>query len=467
MATKQDLELAKRLLAARVLDEDGMRSAFDFLSQLHEQGKTAPLEAVLYHLGLLPKHSLAVLRAPPVLQSQPFPDYELIEPLGEGGSSIVYREVYTPNGSDVAVKVFDPIQALRPDFLERFQREARILIELEHDNIVQGYELGFAGGLHFFSMDLVDGLTVLEIVDRRGHLENEEALSVALQAARALRYLHGSGYLHRDIKPGNIMLEESGRLQLIDLGLIQDMRGAGAGTEETTTVGTVEYLSPEQARGRDDLDQRSDIYSLGVSLYHMVVGEVPFQGDDEYEVMAKQVLAELDTQKVKTRRISPEVHFFIKKMTSKDRDMRFRSVEETIRTIEGYLPQGIVPVPFGEPPVAAPVAPPVAPPVAKPIAKPVAKPVAKPIAKPVAKPVAKPIAKPVAKPVANPAARPPAPPPVAKPAEPAPSEEAKPAPPAPTPRKKLAPAPKRRSRRARGRGADGDDGAGRRGRRRR
>ena len=152
--------------------------------------------------------------------------------------------------------------------------------------------------------------------------------------------------------------------------------------EAATTVGTVEYLSPEQARGRADLDPRSDIYSLGVTLYHMAVGDVPFHGETDYEVMAKQVLSALDTQKVKQRRISPEVHFFITKMTSKDRGDRYENVEEVIRSIEGYLPDGVVPIDFGAPPPVAPVAParsqaptvPTVPPAVPPTVAPVAEP---------------------------------------------------------------------------------------------
>lgn len=420
MASRQDLELAKRLLSARILSEDAMRGAYALLGQLAEQGKQASLEAVLYHQGLLPRGSLAVLRQPPPLEAQPFLNYRLESVLGEGGSGVVYLATYLPNGSPVAVKVLDAIQALRPDFLERFQHEARVLIELEHEHIVQGYEVGFEQGRHFVSMDYIDGMTVLDVIDRRGHLENEEALSITLQCARALEYLHDSGFLHRDIKPGNIMVDAEGHARMIDLGLIRAMPKDGVEVEEEDeqmTVGTVEYLSPEQARGRADLDPRSDIYSLGVSLYHMVVGEVPFQGENDYETMAKQVLSALDTQKVKTRRVAPEVHFMITKMTSKDRDMRFESVQEVLATIGGYVPAEPVPVDFGEAPVAQPIAPPASPvgrpPAVPPAAPPVAPPVAAPV-RPVAAPrspaepppVAKPVAAPVAKPVAAPVAKP-------------------------------------------------------------
>ncbi len=443
MASQADLALAKKLLAARVLPEESLREAFAQQAELARRGRSYPLERVLYARKDIPAGSLDFLGQPGPLEAQPFRDYELHYALGEGGSSVVYAGVYLPNGAPVALKVLDPVQALRADFLERFKHEAQMLISLDHPHVVAGYECGFEGGRHFFSMDLIEGMTILEIIDRRGFLENDEALSITYQAAMALEYLHQSQYLHRDIKPSNIMVDGDGNARLIDLGLVRVMHDReGPASEEAMTVGTVEYVSPEQARGRSDLDVRSDIYSLGLSLYHMAVGEVPFQGDTDYEVMAKQIMASLDTQKLKQRRIAPEIHFFITKMTSKDRESRFETVAEIVTTAEAYLPDGIVPIDFGPdpaPPVATPIqsAPPVAMPVARPIAAPVQPPAAKPVRPPAPPPIARPVAKPV-KPVA-PAAKPTIPPPPPPTPKPAPStsagqaaKEAAPAQPAPS-----------------------------------
>jgi serine/threonine protein kinase len=454
VASEADLQLAKKLLAARVLPEERLRKAFEQQAALRKQGRSFPLERILYALKDVPPGALDVLRMAPPLERQPFPNYRLDGILGEGGSSTVYSGVYLPNGAPVAVKALDPIQALRADFLGRFQQEARMLMQFEHENIVMGYECGFEGGLHFFSMDLVDGLTVLEVIERRGHLSNEEALSITWQTSSALAYLHDAGFLHRDIKPSNLMVEPSGRVRLIDLGLVRDLAAQPMEPgEEAMTVGTVEYLSPEQARGRSDLDPRSDIYSLGLSLYHMVVGEVPFAGESDYEVMAKQIMSSLDTQKLKQRRISPEVHFFITKMTSKDRESRFESVAEVTAAIGGYLPGGIVPVDLGAPPVVEPAALPVLKPVGPPpVVKPVGPP---PTAAPAKPPPPPPVAKPVtAKPVEPPPAKPKPPPkPKTKPDDTQDSEKAsedKPSAPVPPRRKKDGPpAPVRKRRRRR------------------
>ncbi len=368
MATDRDVDLARRLLRAGVLEEDEIRSAFALQARVREQGKRATLEQVLYAQKRLPKGSLAPLSQPSPMESQPFADYHLDDVAGTGGMGTVYRATYRPNGAPVALKVLDPVHALRDDYRDRFEREANLHCELDHENIVRGYELVREAGYQGYSMDWVEGATVLEIVERRGYLTNEEALSIVRQVASGLSYLHGMGMVHRDIKPGNIMVEESGWARLIDLGLVGKMGLSGEDVQEaTTTVGTVEYLSPEQARGRSDLDARADLYSLGIALYHMVVGEVPFKGDSDYEVMAKQILSRVDAQKIKLRRITPEIYFLIAKLAAKERDERLKDADEAIRIIEGYLPQGVVAVDLGPLPEATPL-------VVKPVAKPVPRP---------------------------------------------------------------------------------------------
>jgi hypothetical protein len=452
VATKHDLDLAKMLLTSRVLDEDGLRQAFELQGKWLHDGRIAALPEVLYALELLPQGALDALGGAGPESTQPFPGYRIDGIVGEGGMSTVYAATQALSGARVALKVMKPLMALRPDFAARFQEEAQLLMRLEHPGIVTAYEVGQASGYHYFAMELIGGSTVQEVVERRGHLTNPEALSITVQVAEALDYLHGQGLLHRDMKPGNVMVEPDGRARLIDLGLVGRMSTGGVDTaggaegaaSASHTVGTVEYLSPEQARGRSDLDARTDVYSLGVSLYHMVVGEVPFQGANDMEVMAKQIMASIDQEKVKTRRISPELHFFIAKMTAKERESRFGSMKDVLREIRGYLPQGLVAVDLGGParvipvgpahagagargvPVARPLGAPGAVPTLRPMAptvKPLAGPAAPPVLRPVvAPPVVRPVAAPpVVRPVAAPPVmRPVTPPPVVRPAAPPP-----------------------------------------------
>src|SRR5262245_13753532 len=216
MASRADLELAKRLLASSVVTQDHIREALEIQEDLLKKGRIVTLERVLVAKGRISKDAGAILAAPDPLAAQPFPSYRLERPVGEGGSSIVYAATYLPNHARVAVKVLNAAQGLRPDLVERFEEEARLLIRLEHENIVAGYELGYAAGLHFFSMDLVEGPTVLQMIERAGAIEPQTAVWVTLQAARALGYLHENGLLHRDIKPGNVMIDPTGRPSLID-----------------------------------------------------------------------------------------------------------------------------------------------------------------------------------------------------------------------------------------------------------
>jgi serine/threonine-protein kinase len=480
MASRADLELARRLLQGAVLTEAQIREALELQGELLQKGKVVSLERVLVAKGHLPKDVLEVLDAKDPLAEQPFPGYRVDRVLGEGGSSVVYGGVYLANRTPVAVKVLNAVGALKPEHRDRFYEEARLLIEIDHENVVAGYEVGYAHGHHYFTMDLVEGPTLLEMIERGGAIPNPTAISITMQIANAVGFLHSQGLLHRDIKPGNVMIDATGRARLIDLGLVRRMKAPAPGAapapaaEEATTVGTVEYISPEQARGRGDLDVRSDIYSLGVTLYHMVVGDVPFHGETNYEVMAKQILSALETQKVKTRRIAPEIHYFVTKMMSKEREHRYASAEEVVEELSRFLPPGGPPpivLPVAPPPAAKPVVPPARPPVrpatpvrpvpaarppaaapAKPVVPPVAKaappPPAKPIVPPVAKPApvapAKAVVPPVAvpppaKPVAPPAAAPPPPPaPVA-----APERAAAEPPPPPPPESPPAPAPPR------------------------
>jgi serine/threonine-protein kinase len=216
-----------------------------------------------------------------------------------------------------------------------FLREAKLLIGLRHANIVAGEKVGQFQGRLIFLMEYVPGRSLQDLLKEGRTFGEDESLYIVLQVARALQYLSQNGVVHRDVKPANVLITPKNEVKLIDLGFAQSIGDApSAPAAAETTVGTVAYISPEQARGESDLDVRADIYSLGATLYQLVVGELPFAGQDNQEVLAAQILASLSSEVLKSRRISPHMHYFIEKMMAKEREVRYQSPAELIADIE-------------------------------------------------------------------------------------------------------------------------------------
>lgn len=292
--------------------------------------------------------------AKPASPQEVIPGYKFMSKLGVGGTATVFL-AETPKGK-CAVKILHPKKAAEPKQRERFMREARLLTEFDHPNIVKGRDFGTHNALFFFAMEYIEGVTVQEMLDKSGAIEQTRALEIIVDVARGLDYVHAKGYVHKDIKPGNIMITRDGRVKLCDLGFANTMIKSNPETsvdrlaetdadlpaqpDEELTVGTVQFMSPEQAQGKRDLDVRSDIYSLGATLFYMVMGELPFKGETDVEQMAAHVMEELDSAGIKDKHISQHMHYFIERMMSKDRDLRYATpaalIEDITQQIEGF-----------------------------------------------------------------------------------------------------------------------------------
>ncbi len=272
--------------------------------------------------------------------NEPIPGIRISGKLGVGGTATVFLADDVRNRRKVALKIIHPSLARDPKALGRFQREAKLLVQFDHPNIVKGYSHGMMGPLAYFLMEHLDGESAQEVLEREKRFTEARALEIILEIARAIEYMQTQGIVHRDIKPGNIYIMKDGGVKVLDLGFAQPMGADAAAGEEETTSGTVQYMSPEQARGQRDLDVRADIYSLGATLYHMVMGELPFSGGDSLEVMAKQVMEALNSSEIKNRRISRHMNYFIERMMSKDKDLRYATPKELIdditEQIEGF-----------------------------------------------------------------------------------------------------------------------------------
>ena len=265
------------------------------------------------------------------------PGYESIGRIGKGAMGVVFKARQISVDRVVAIKVLRDDVARDREYIERFRREARVAAKLSHNNIVGVIDAGEADGRHYFVMEYVEGTTVQDELDKGKSYDEKTALEIALAVARALKHAHERGLIHRDIKPANILLTKDGDIKLADLGLAR-MATDGQGTAGVA-AGTPYYISPEQARGQADVDIRTDIYSLGATLYHMATGRVPYTGSTPQEVMRKHVSkkAQLIPPDHINPRLSGGLGEVVETMMAKDREVRYRGPDDLIVDLECLL----------------------------------------------------------------------------------------------------------------------------------
>ena len=213
--------------------------------------------------------------------------YEILEQLGGGGMAIIYKARDTFLNRMVTIKVLRPEYTSDEDFVKRFRREAQAIASLSHPNIVSIYDVGREADVHYLVMEYVEGDNLKNLIRQQGSIPPEQAVEIARQVSEALQHAHENNIVHRDVKPQNILITKGGRAKLTDFGIAREATTATL-TQTDTIVGSVHYLSPEQARG-ETAGPRSDIYSLGIVLYEMVTGKLPFQGDTPIGVALKHI----------------------------------------------------------------------------------------------------------------------------------------------------------------------------------
>ncbi len=329
---EDDMRFAARLVMDGYIDQELMQSVLKTQADLLEKGKEVTIPQICIKKGWLSKREALFLLKPENPPANLIPNYVIESCLGSGGMSQVYRAKSETLGKIVALKVLKPHLARSETALKRFKREAELLMTFEDANIVKGYALEEADGLFAFAMELVPGSELLELIDAHGPMAEDAALYVILQIARALTCMYGHGVVHRDIKPGNILITPDNTIKLCDLGLAS---AEGEEDAEGLTVGTVEYIAPEQALDANQADVRSDIYALGVTLYHLVVGVTPFSGDNEQEIMGKRFFESLSSSNL--AHLSPHMHYFVQKMMATDKEIRYQAPNELIEDIEEQI----------------------------------------------------------------------------------------------------------------------------------
>jgi serine/threonine-protein kinase len=266
------------------------------------------------------------------------PGYELLEKLGEGAMGEVYKAKQLSMNRLVAIKLLKPRLAANAEFIERFQREAHLAAKFSSNNVVQAIDVGSAGPLHYFVMELVEGVTIKQELEKGKVYEEHEAVDLVLQVAQALQQAHRRGLIHRDVKPANIVLTADGIAKLADLGMARDTSDqALAMGEMGMAIGTPLYMAPEQIEGRVNVDSRADIYSLGATFYHMVTGQPPFPGKKAKEVYHAHLEQELTPPDHLNTRLSSGLGEVVECMMAKDSDRRYQTPADLIVDLECLL----------------------------------------------------------------------------------------------------------------------------------
>lgn len=312
----------------------------EVLQRMSSMGVQETLSAVLVKKGVLTQHQVtAVLRALGV-QVQPIPGYVILDRVGKGGYGEVYRARQVSMDRLVALKILSPKATQSPEFVERFFKEAQAAAKLNHRAIIQAYDAGCANGLYYFAMEFVPGETAREIVKRDGPFAEKRALELAAEALDALAYIHRHKLIHRDIKPENFLIAQDGRLKICDFGLAKSQEVEEKGAREGYTLGTPYYMSPEQIAGERILDIRSDLYSLGATLFYLLTGRHVFEAKEMRSVMRQHLVAPPPAPGSIVPGLSRGTDQIVLKLLEKDRRRRYQTPEEAAEDVRRVLQGG-------------------------------------------------------------------------------------------------------------------------------
>ena len=341
MAGLQDSVFAGRALASGLLTAEQLQQSWRALRQeLGTACDDRQFARYLVKQGLLTRYQAELLMAG---RTEGFflEKYKILDEIGSGGMGRVFKAQHTELGRLVALKVLPRVRASREGAVERFMREARASAQLDHPNIVRTYDVGEDHDVHFITMEYVEGATVFQTVKEHGLMDARAALEITAQVTRGLSHAWQRGIIHRDIKPGNVLLAKDGTAKVLDMGLAQyfDEETAGTTAERgRRAIGTGDYMSPEQARGVAEVDFRADIYCLGCTLYFMLARRPPFHGRTTREKLRKHRIVRPRPVQRYNPKVPDRVAAIVRRMMSKRPRERYNSAEELLADLAGRGP---------------------------------------------------------------------------------------------------------------------------------
>lgn len=329
--------LAAQQDVSRLMERVKEGSSIAGAARTDPSGKELNLASLLIAEGLVTQKQIDRLK--PELEERragaQIPGYQIIKQLGAGAMARVFLAKQISLDRMVAIKVLPQKFTNNPDFVARFYAEGKAAAKLNHPHIVQAFDVGKSGEFHYFVMEYVDGRTVFDDITTHGPYSEEDAVRIGIETAGALDHAHKQGFIHRDVKPKNIMMADAdNRAKLADMGLaraVSDVEAAEA--EAGKAYGTPYYISPEQIRGEVDVDARADIYSLGATMYHMVTGQVPFDGANPSTVMHKHLKNAVVPPDHLNKDLSSGISEVIEVCLAKDRSKRYASAADLLEDL--------------------------------------------------------------------------------------------------------------------------------------
>jgi len=334
-------QLVRIAIEKGYLDHDRAEAAYRMMESERAAGREIRLQDFLLRHRFLSRDQLVEVRRVMARQgvAPRIGDFEILSRLGRGTSGVVYRARQRSLDREVALKILSSHLAANGEFVGRFFREARAAAQVSHPNVVQVFDVGHTRRSHYIVMEYVPGPTLERILEAEGRIDQDRALGIAEQIASALAHIESCGMVHRDIKPGNIMVTAKGVAKLADLGL-----ALRPGETPEASAGTPYYMPPEQARGWHCLDIRSDIYALGCTLFHAVTGSPPYRGRTAAETLRMHAAAPIPDPRALGADISEEFARLMMRMMQKEPARRFSSAAElcaaldAVRTGRGFAP---------------------------------------------------------------------------------------------------------------------------------